>query len=298
MAYDPHVIIDLHIHSTASDGTLTPSEIIAHACKRGLAAIAITDHDTVDGVHEILTNGFPHDLNFLTGVELSTAPPSGYPCQGSLHLLGYGFQCDDQNLALHLKKLQDARRNRNPQIITKLQDLGIDISVDELDIPEGKRQTGRPHIASLLIEKGVVSTFDEAFDRFLGNDKPAYVDKYRIACTDAIRLIRNAGGIPVLAHPSLIHPTSRWSLEDLLVELKNQGLMGIEVFYPEHSEEQTREYLQLARKHDLAITGGTDFHGAIKPGVEMGTANGDFEVPFHIYEDLMALLDQQLPCKG
>ena len=293
MAYDPHVSIDLHIHSTASDGTLTPSEIIAHARKRGLAAIAITDHDTVDGVREILQYGYPPDLHFLTGVELSTAPPPGYPCQGSLHLLGYGFQYDDQDLTSQLKKLQDARRNRNPQIIAKLQSLGINISVDELETPGSKRQTGRPHIAELLIQKSIVSNFDEAFDRYLGNDKPAYVDKYRIACTDAIQLIRNAGGIPVLAHPSLIHPTVSWRLEDLLTNLKSHGLLGVEVYYPEHSAEQTREYLDLARRHHFAITGGTDYHGAIKPGVEMGTANGDFKVPFEAYQNLIALLEKQ-----
>lgn len=282
--------IDLHIHSTASDGTLTPAEIVAHARKIGLAAIAITDHDSVDGVHQILQNGDPQDLHFMTGVELSAAPPPGFPCQGSLHLLGYGFRHDDQELARELQTLQEARHNRNPQIIAKLQTLGIDITVDELDPPNVKRQTGRPHIAKLLVEKGVVATFDEAFQRFLGNDKPAYVDKYRIESRRAIRLIRQAGGIPVLAHPALINPTRLWSLADLLAKLKSYGLQGLEVYYPEHSEVQTRQFHELALCHGLIATGGTDFHGAIKPGVEMGSADGSFEVPFHIYEQLLALL--------
>lgn len=282
--------IDLHIHSTASDGTLTPAEIVAHACNLGLAAIALTDHDTVAGIHQILQNGVPPDLFFMTGVELSTAPPSGFACRGSLHLLGYGFQHDDQDIARQLHKLQEARRNRNPQIIAKLQSLGIDIAVAELDAPDVQRQTGRPHIAKLLVEKGVVASFNEAFERYLGNDKPAYVDKYRIASHRAVRLIRQAGGIPVLAHPGLIHPTRRWRLADLLAELKSYGLQGLEVYYPEHSENQTREYHDLARRYGLVATGGTDFHGAIKPGVAMGSADGGFTVPFQVYEQLLALL--------
>ncbi|HSO20865.1 MAG TPA: PHP domain-containing protein, partial [Desulfosarcina sp.] len=137
--------IDLHIHSTASDGTLTPQEIIAHARNLGLAAIAITDHDTMDGVQQALPV-VPETIHFLTGVELSTAAPAKFPCQGSLHLLGYGLRPDDPDLVRQLRKLQAARRDRNPQIIARLQALGIDISVHELNGP-GDQQTGRPHIA-------------------------------------------------------------------------------------------------------------------------------------------------------
>lgn len=290
MGYDPHVSIDLHIHSTASDGTLAPTEIITQARNLGLAAIAVTDHDTVDGVLQILQRGLPANIHFITGVELSAAPPDRYPCRGSLHLLGYGFQPDDLDLAHQLRKLQDARRNRNPQIIAKLQALGISITTAELETPDGNRQTGRPHIAQLLLAKGVVSSFDEAFDRFLGNDKPAYIDKYRIPSRQAIQLIRQAGGVPVLAHPALIQPTRPWSVEDLLIELKSYGLQGLEVYYPEHSREQTQQFHALARRHDLVVTGGTDFHGAIKPEIEMGRADGSFRVPFHVYEQLVALL--------
>ena len=282
--------IDLHIHSTASDGTLTPSEIVTRARKLGLAAIAITDHDTVDGVHQILSNGTPSDIHYMTGVELSTTPPPAFPSRGSLHLLGYGFRHDDPELARELQKLQDARRNRNPQIIAKLQALGIDIRVDELDTPDGQRQTGRPHIAMLLLEKGVVTSVDEAFDRFLGNDGPAYVDKYRIDCRRAIHIIRQAGGVPVLAHPALIHPARNWSLDTLVATLKSHGLQGLEVYYPEHSDAETRRFHALARKHGLLMTGGTDFHGAIKPSVELGRAEGGFSVPFHLYEQLAARL--------
>jgi predicted metal-dependent phosphoesterase TrpH len=284
------VSIDLHIHTTASDGTLAPAAVVALARQLGLSAIAITDHDTVDGVHQILEDGPPQNIHFLSGVELSTSPPEGFPCRGSLHLLGYGFRHDDLDLGRHLEKLQKARSDRNPRIIARLQALGIDIDLAELEAPGQKRQTGRPHIAKLLLEKGVVQSFDEAFDRFLGNDKPAYVDKYRIPCREAIELIRRAGGVSALAHPGLIHPTRSWRLEDLLDTLKAAGLQGLEVYYPEHSRDQTRRFHELARHYGLAVTGGTDFHGAIKPGVALGRADGTFAVPFHVYEQLAALL--------
>ena len=290
MGYNPHPSIDLHIHSTASDGTLTPEEIIARACRLGLAAIAITDHDTVDGVQQILQNGIPQEISYLTGVEVSTAAPSGLPCRGSLHLLGYGFRPHDPVLNRQLKTLQDARRNRNPQIIAKLQTLGIDITVEELAADDPLQQTGRPHIARLLMEKGIVANFDEAFERFLGNGAPAYVDKYRIAIRDAIQLIRQAGGIPVLAHPALIHPIGNWPLADLLAELQSFGLLGLEAYYPEHSAAQTQQFLALAEQHGLLVTGGTDFHGAIKPGLEMGSGEGSFHVPLDVYQQLVARL--------
>jgi 3',5'-nucleoside bisphosphate phosphatase len=290
LGYNSHVSIDLHIHSTASDGTLTPEEIVARACRLGLAAIAITDHDTVEGVRQLLQNGIPPKLPFLTGVELSTAAPPEFPCRGSLHLLGYGFRPDDTALDRQLQKLQDARRNRNPLIIAKLQDLGINITMEELTSGDTLQQTGRPHIARLLREKGVVATFDEAFERFIGNDAPAYVDKYRIEIRDAIELIRQAGGIPVLAHPALIHPIGNWQLAGLLAELQSFGLLGLEAYYPEHSAAQTQQFLALAEQHSLLVTGGTDFHGAIKPDIEMGSADGRFQVPFDVYEQLVARL--------
>jgi predicted metal-dependent phosphoesterase TrpH len=290
LGYNPHVSIDLHIHSTASDGTLTPAEIIARACRLGLAAIAITDHDTVDGVHQILQNGPPKEIHFVTGVELSTAAPHGFPCKGSMHLLGYGFRPDDLALGRQLQKLQDARRNRNPRIIAKLQALGVDISMEELARGDARQQTGRPHIARLLVEKGIVATFDEAFERFIGNDAPAYVNKYRIPSRDAIQLILQAGGIPVLAHPALIHPIDNWQFADLLTELRSSGLQGLEAYYPEHSEDQTQQFLALAERQGLLVTGGTDFHGTIKPDIEMGCAKGDFHVPFEVYQQLVVRL--------
>ncbi|MDJ0810920.1 MAG: PHP domain-containing protein [Desulfobacterales bacterium] len=293
MVCSPNVNIDLHIHSTASDGSLTPAEIIARARHCGLAAIAITDHDTLAGVTEAVNSGIPSDLKFLTGVEISTAPPQRFPSQGSLHLLGYGINPDDDHLQKALARLQNARQDRNPRIIAKLNRLGIGISMTDLEMQMKDAQIGRPHIAAWLVENGIVADFDEAFERYLGAGRPAYADKYRIDCEAAIKLIRRAGGAPVLAHPSLIAPEGDWRLEDLVARLKTCGLMGIEAYYPEHTHAQTQAYLDWAQRFDLAATGGTDFHGAIKPDVEMGVAGGDFHVPYHCYTDLMARIAPQ-----
>ncbi len=292
MVCSPHVDIDLHIHSTASDGTLTPAEIIARAHQLGLAAIAITDHDTVAGVAQAMAADLPPGLHFISGVEISTQAPQRFPCQGSLHLLGYGFNPHDGPLQQALERLQNARRDRNPRIIAKLNRLDIPISMAQIEAEAGDAQIGRPHIARWLVKHGVAPSFDEVFERYLGVGRPAYVDKYRIACKSAMALIRNAGGIPVLAHPALIAPQGTWRLESLVHELKAWGLMGIEAYYPEHTPEQTRTYLEWAKRYGLVATGGSDFHGAIKAGIEIGRGSGDFHVPLGCYTQLAALIEK------
>jgi predicted metal-dependent phosphoesterase TrpH len=286
------VSVDLHIHSSASDGSLTPAEIIDRAGRLNLAAIALTDHDTLAGVKAVLTSGLPANLGFITGVEISTAAPEPYFCHGSLHLLGYGFDPDNDDLGHALQRLQDARNNRNPRIIAKLNRLGIPITSDALGATASDTQIGRPHIANWLVEHGIVADFDEAFERLLGNGRPAYVDKYRIGCEAAIRLIRKAGGVAVLAHPALITPRGDWNIENLVRELQSLGLAGIEAYYPEHTPAQTRTFLDWAARMGLVATGGTDFHGAIKPDVEMGVARGDFHVPDGCLAELIARVDK------
>lgn len=280
--------IDLHIHSNASDGTLSPPEIIDTARKLNLAAIAITDHDTVDASKSVAESGVPLSIQFLTGIEISADPPPSFPCAGSFHILGYGIRVNDPSLNQSLKVLQDARKNRNPQIIEGLKRLGMDISLDELTASFGDEgQLGRPHIARLMMKKKMVSSVNEAFDKYLGKGKPAYQDKYRSGCGAAIELIRNAGGIPVLAHPALLKPVRSQPVRDLIRIMKDMGLQGIEVFYPEHSPEQTALYAEIAGRYDLLMTGGTDFHGSVKPDIRMGTGKGDFRVPYILYEKLI-----------
>jgi predicted metal-dependent phosphoesterase TrpH len=282
-----HLGIDLHIHSTASDGSFTPAEILDHAQKLNLAAIAITDHDSIDGSREALRIGIPPSFNFLTGVEISAAHPPFFPGPGSFHILGYNIHLDNRDLNQVLSKLQDARKNRNPSILKRLNKLGFQISLEEFDQEVSEGQLGRPHIAYVMVKKGFVASIDEAFDKYLGTDGPAYVDKYRIECEQAINIIRAAGGVPVLAHPALLNIENDQELDALLQNLMKMGLAGIEVYYPGHSPQQIRQYTELADKYGLLMTGGTDFHGTITPEIKMGSGKGTLFVPYLLYEKLL-----------
>ena len=287
--------IDLHIHSTASDGTLTPVEILAMARELKLGAIAITDHDTIDAPRELLSLGIPSDIKFLTGVEISTSWPSSFSVGGSLHILGYGMRIDDHFLNQTLNALQDARKNRNPQIIKRLNKFGFDMSMDDVIKEAGQGgQVGRPHIARVMIKKGFAASITDAFDQYLATGKPAYVDKYRIECHKAIEMILNAGGIPVLAHPVLLQIESNESLEKFISTLTEMGLKGIEVYYSEHTSKDIAYYKNIAQNNGLIMTGGSDFHGSLKPTIKMGSGKGDLSVPYTVYENLIsAMRDMQ-----
>jgi len=287
LAYSEHVRIDLHIHSTASDGTLSPSEIISLAHSLNLGAIAITDHDTIDGSKEALALGIPPSLKFLTGVEISASFDPSFPCTGSFHMLGYSMRLDDPVLNQALDQLQDARKNRNPRIVERLNNLGIDISLKDVANEFGEGQLGRPHIAQIMVKKGFVKSINEAFDKYLGTDRPAYVDKYRFDCARAIEIILAAGGIPVLAHPFFLDIKNKDRFEDLIVKLKEIGLKGIEVYYSEHSPDLTAFYAEIANRYGLLMTGGSDFHGSVKPNIQMGSGRGDLFVPYRLYENLV-----------
>jgi len=290
LASEPRTGIDLHVHSTASDGTLTPSEILAMAVQLGLEAVAITDHDTLSGSAAAIAGGIPSKIKFLTGIEISAGAPDGYRVNGSVHILGYGIDPGHSGLDALLRILKQARESRNPQIIARLKALGMDLDTDELARIVGEATAGRPHIAQLMIKKGIVDSIDDAFSRFLGKNRPAYVEKYRVPMAEAIRTINDAGGIAVLAHPYLTGLTDPATFESFLLTLQSMGLKGIEAIYPDHSEATTTEYCRLARKHDLIITGGTDFHGEVTPGIRMGVGDGSFHVPYSIYENLVERL--------
>jgi predicted metal-dependent phosphoesterase TrpH len=290
--------VDLHIHSTASDGTVPPGDLAARAASVGLRAISLTDHDTVDGVRELLRSPLPRGLDVVTGVEISTAPLPRFSHSGSLHVLGYGIDIDHPPLLRSLERLQSARSDRNPRILERLRELGIDIGMAELLESAGGGQAGRPHIAELLVRKGHAGSVDEAFDRYLGSGKPAYVDKYRIPCTEAIDLIHSAGGVAVLAHPGVIRTDGSWTVEDMIAALAARGLDGIEVYYPEHDAGQTRRFGALADRLGVVATGGTDYHGDLTPGVELGAGTGGFRVPEACYNGLMSLLRQRNAAAG
>lgn len=288
MDYKQHVKIDLHIHSTASDGSLSPLEILTLAQKLNLGAIAITDHDTIKGSKDALACGIPPSVKFLTGVEISASPPPFFHCPGSFHILGYAINIDDPVLNHTLALLQDSRKNRNPLILELLNRMGVELTLEEVLNEVGECQVGRPHIASLMLKKGFVQSIGEAFDNYLAKGKPAYVDKYRIDCARAIEIILDAGGIPVLAHPFLLQIKNDEVLEDLIITLSKMGLKGIEVYYPEHSPERIAHYAVLANRHGLLMTGGTDFHGSITPEIKMGSGKGNLFIPYELYEKLIS----------
>ena len=273
--------IDLHIHSTASDGSFSPLEIIEAARKIGLRAVAITDHDTVDGSAEALSFSHSHSIEILSGIEISADFP-----RGTMHILGYLIRVDDSDLRRTLETVQDARAKRNLKIVGKLQDLGVDIRYDEVIEVSGGGQVGRPHIAQVLVHKGVVQSLDEAFKKLLRKGGAAYVSRYRLLPAEAIQMILRAGGVPVLAHPFTLNAKNETELESILVDLKQAGLKGVEVYNPEHSPEHKNHYERLALRHGMLLTGGTDFHGTAKPGVQLGIGKGNLRIPYRLVEEL------------
>ncbi|MCC2641138.1 MAG: trpH [Nitrospira sp.] len=272
--------IDLHLHTTHSDGSFSTRDVMGFAKQAGLTALAITDHDIVEGIPEATAIGTELGIEVIPGVEISSRLG-----ESELHILGYFLQWTDPVLAQRLVTLRDSRHSRNPKIVQRLNELGIDMTYDEVRALAGTESVGRPHIARLLMEKHVVTSAKEAFDRYLANGRPAFVDRELPQPAEAVRWIREAGGVPVLAHPTWVR-TSAEGLRLLLRELKEAGLGGIEVHYSTHSPSQTAEYLDLARQLDLLVTGGSDFHGLTKPDIEVGIGRGQLKVSDRLLDPL------------
>jgi predicted metal-dependent phosphoesterase TrpH len=261
--------VDLHTHSSASDGSLTPAELVALADRRRLAAIALTDHDTVDGLAQAraAARQFP-SLRLVGGVELSAVWP-----EGTMHLLGLGIDPTSPALRELVSRLRASRDERNPKMLARLRDLGMDITMDDLlpGLGRGPKPViGRLHMAHALVRKGYVADVKGAFERYLGAGKPAYVDKERLLPAEAIELVHQAGGLVALAHPVQLGCRNRAQYERVVRSLKRQGLDGVEAYHSEHSDELTRMLLDLARRHGLGATGGSDFHGQGKPETLLG----------------------------
>jgi hypothetical protein len=273
--------IDLHTHTTASDGSLTPSQLVRYAKKKGLTVIAVTDHDTVDGNAEAVAEGERQAITVVPGVEISVDYSPG-----SMHMLGFFIDIKNTGLSEKLRLLQDSRADRNPRIIQKLNTLGVNITYQEVIAQSGGGQVGRPHIAQVLVQKGYTQSVQEAFNRYLGKGAPAYSDKFRLEPADAISMITGAGGVPVLAHPFTLNCANTDELEGLVRQLASLGLAGMEVYYTEHSSKQVSVYESIARRHNLLITGGSDFHGANVEGIELGKGRGGLNIPHGIFEKL------------
>jgi 3',5'-nucleoside bisphosphate phosphatase len=280
--------IDLHIHSTASDGTHTPQEILAMADQLGLKAIAITDHDTLDGCRQAFKGDIPPSLGFITGIEISVQAPDECNIGESLHILGYGINPEDRALLQALDKFQNIRNTRIHKTVKRLNQLGIPLEIQQA-MDESKDGTvGRPHVATAMVKAGYARDINDAFDRYLGNGQPACISKERMACSRAFELIRDAGGIPVLAHPYLIPCKGSDCLDRLVNRLCDIGLKGIEIYYPQHTPDAVAQYKSLADKYGLLATGGTDFHGELIPDIEMGCGGGDLFVPYELFEKLIS----------
>ncbi len=273
--------VDLHIHSTASDGTLSPKEIIKTADKVGLRAIAIADHDTIEGSVEALEHQDSSSVEIVPAIEISASFD-----YGAMHILGYLIDLEDVSFRQTVRVVQEARANRNLQIVKRLQDLGFDISYDEISEASGGGQVGRPHFAQVLVQKGVVQNIDEAFIKFLRKGRPAYVERCRLLPAEAMQTILRAGGVPVLAHPFTLNAKTEGDLDRIVAGLKQAGLKGLEVYYPAHGPVRTAQYERLAHRHGLLITGGSDFHGAVKPEIHIGFGRGDLRIPYRLVEEL------------
>ncbi|TAJ06979.1 MAG: PHP domain-containing protein [Nitrospirae bacterium] len=280
--------IDLHLHTTHSDGSLPPAEVLALAHKAGVTALAITDHDITDGIPEAMKIGADLGIEVIPGIEISSQWEDG-----ELHILGYFLDWQDATLNQHLAGLRASRHRRNPLMVQKLNELGLDITYEEVRALAGTESVGRPHIARLLMEKGYVQSAKEAFDRYLGNGKAAYVRRELPEPAEAIGWIRAAKGIPVLAHPTWVR-LDETSLLKLCETLKTAGLMGIEVHYSTHKRAQTEEYLNIAKRLGLLVTGGSDFHGLTKPDIQVGVGRGGLKVSSKLLEPLRAAAGQVL----
>ncbi len=255
---------DLHTHSTASDGALSPAELVEKAAGLGLSYLALTDHDTVEGIPAALEAARAHPrLTLVPGIELSTDIASG-----EVHILGYYVNFTSPALRVELERLRDGRQKRTRLIIEKLLHLGMELDWDRVREIAGEGSIGRPHIALAMQEKGYVEKFKDAFDKYIGQGCPAYVEREKLSPAEAVKIILAAGGIPVLAHP-----WTSGAPESVAAELRESGLIGLEAYYYEHSPEQTDFLLALANRLGLIVTGGSDFHGTSRSGGELGSVS-------------------------
>jgi predicted metal-dependent phosphoesterase TrpH len=274
-------MIDLHAHTIYSDGSVSPEELVREAARAGARAIAITDHDTVDGLAEGRAAAQELGIEFVNGIEISAEHDPG-----TMHILGYYIDGESVTLRATLAELKLARDERNPEIARRLQSFGIDIDYDEVVGVAGSEIVGRPHFARLMVEKGYAQSIQDAFTRFLAKGAPAFVNKKRLSPADSIALIHGAGGVAVLAHPYQLKPLTAEDQDKLIGELAALGLDGVEAIYSRHSQEQREAYSQMAARRGLLVTGGSDFHGSYKPDINIVTGLGDLEVPYRLLERL------------
>ena len=273
--------IDLHIHSTASDGQLSPADVVRKSAEAGLTVIALVDHDTVDGIAPALeaAKTFPQ-IRVLPGVEISTFVP-----KGEVHVLGYLIDYTHPELQATLRRMRNSRQERAQRMIAKLKNLGLPVEWERVQEIVGNGSIGRPHIAQAMLEKGYIASVKEAFNNYIGWGGLAYVERDKMPPAEAVKLILRVNGLPVLAHPFTINDP-----EAIVIELKASGLLGIEAYYDGYTAEESKKLVNLAKRYGLIATGGSDFHG-IDASIE--TMIGGADVPTASAEQLIALAEQR-----
>jgi predicted metal-dependent phosphoesterase TrpH len=262
---DPTARADLHVHSTASDGSVKPGELPALVARAGLAAFALTDHDTVEGVQQAIEAADPLGIEVVPGVELTGYAPAAGGGRMEVHVAGLFADHRSPALLEELARLREARVKRIRKMADRLAELGMDVDAEAIIDQAGEGAVGRVHLAQEMVARGHCSDIRDAFDRYIGESGPAYVPKHEMTPADAIALVHRAGGCAVLCHPALLSDG-----EDYIAALAEQGLDAIEVHYPVHDARDERRLMELARRLDLLITGGSDFHGAAKPDIHIG----------------------------
>jgi predicted metal-dependent phosphoesterase TrpH len=277
-------LIDLHSHTNESDGTFSPAQLIEEAVKAGVDVLGITDHDTFKGYDQALTSARDAGVELICGIELSTKLYGR-----SVHLLGY-FLAEDRLTQFRdwVLELQAARHERNVRLAIRLRELGFDITLEEAEAL-GRGMTGRPHFAQVMVAKGYVANLWQAFDEYLDESAKGYVYRQEPQFAECVEKIRNAGGIASLAHPIRVYG----DVPALMPELCASGLNALEVYHTDHGPAETKAYLDLARKYNLLATGGSDFHGAVKPGVKLGTGcDGNLSIPDDLIDKLKSMSSQ------
>jgi predicted metal-dependent phosphoesterase TrpH len=264
---------DLHLHTVFSDGTYTPEEMVFQASKHGFAALALTDHDTVEGCHRAGVAARAAGIEFIPGTELTAEQD-----RDELHILGYFLEINNPRLLAETAKFQDVRQNRIREIVTRLNQVHVPITTDAVFALANCRSPGRPHVARALVKAGLCGSLDEAFERFLKKNRPAWVPKFKMSAADAIDLIHHAGGVAVMAHPGLSH------CDEVIPGMVEAGLDGIECFHTKHSTAIAEHYLEIADQHNLIVTGGSDCHGMSKGKPLIGT----IKLPYQHVEKLRA----------
>lgn len=275
-------MIDLHTHSTCSDGSDSPERVVELAVAAGLSALALTDHDNMAGISAARAAAEASGIGFVAGCEVSCVAGGG-----TMHLLCYYAEEGDNPLAATLERLRRERAGRNDTLIDRLRELGIDISLSEVRAEAGSDTVGRPHFAAVLVRKGVVSSIQEAFDALLKKGAPAYVPKASLTGTEVVEVASASGALAVLAHPYSLG-LEAGELESKVAALKEAGLAGLECYYGRYDNEEWGELASLARRLGLVATGGSDYHGRFKPDLSIGNGRGDLEVPDSALEELAA----------